>query len=205
MARRLAILAWISVMGLAAARADDLDAAKAAYTRGRAAFEAGNFGEAVRQFEAAYGAAQAPEILWNIAQAHRRQYEIDHDLVHLRSARTVYGNFIELTPDDAERAEARRQLAAVDEQLRQKEPAREERPAPPPVVAPGAAPAPLVAPSVPPADAERGAGSPSLLRRWWLWTGVAVLLAAGAGVALALALPRDAAPMTSGGEYLPRF
>jgi hypothetical protein len=45
--------------------------------------------------------------------------------------------------------------------------------------------------------------APGLLSRWWFWTGVGVVVAAGAATAIALTIERDAPPGTFGNGKLP--
>ena len=96
--------------------------ARALYEKGQTEFALGNFLDAAHQFEAAYRAApQRQLLLYNIGQAYRAQYDLDHDPANLRRARAVYRSFADLTHDETARADARRQEQAVDAELRNAE------------------------------------------------------------------------------------
>jgi tetratricopeptide (TPR) repeat protein len=58
----------------AAARRDE---AKAAFGRGNAAYNLGKYGEAIAEFERAYALSRLPEILFNLGQCYRKQWEAD--------------------------------------------------------------------------------------------------------------------------------
>jgi hypothetical protein len=164
--------------------------ASAHFTQARAAFDRGDFGEAVAQFDAAFAAAPGPEILWNVAQSLRRWYDVDHDLAHLRRALEVYDKFSQLSTNLEERSEAVRERGAVEEEIARRTPK----------------PTGVIAPTVtkPAVDPFAHTETP-VYRRWWLWTIVAVVVAAGAATATYLVLTHDQAPTTNGGEYSIHF
>ena len=81
---------------------------------GVAAFKRGDFLTALQAFEAAYRADPRPGILFSVAQAHRRQYVIDHDESHLRGAVDQYRRYIEVDPGGSRRGEAAQALVELE-------------------------------------------------------------------------------------------
>jgi hypothetical protein len=104
---------------------------RAAFTAGSAAFDAGQFAEAARLFDVAFVQSHEPKLLWNVAVAYRRQYELDQQVVNLRRAALVYHNYAELAESDAERGEALKAEQEVRAQLEKVE-AQGAKPAPTP-------------------------------------------------------------------------
>src|SRR5262252_2854656 len=93
-AMRFAI-ALILVAG--AAHADEPDArtrAKAAFAAGMAAYEAGRFREATQHFLDGYALAPLPALLFNAAQACRREWEIDRDRAQAARAIDLYRRYL---------------------------------------------------------------------------------------------------------------
>ena len=65
-------LLLVLVLAIAApASADDLGTARAHYLKAAAAFDAGRFDEAAREFTATYHFRADPSLLYNVAQSHR--------------------------------------------------------------------------------------------------------------------------------------
>ncbi|MDV7390329.1 hypothetical protein RZS08_03195, partial [Arthrospira platensis SPKY1] len=104
--------------------------AKQAFEAGSREYKLGNYEQAVALFERSYELSERPALLFNIAQAYARKYEIDDDVENLRKAKKLYANFIvdmeaagELDPEakaDAERlsAEVDTQIEAHEQRLR---------------------------------------------------------------------------------------
>ncbi len=184
---RAALVVFLVGGAVALAQTESAEEAKAEFERGRTAFEEGRFSEAAKAFELAYQASHKPELLWNIAQAYRRQYEVDGQLARLARAREVYRNYAELAATEKERADATREEAATAALIHEAERKSETdrlRDSPRPVaVAPEAA--------------------PPVYRRWWFWTIIAVVAVAGAATGIALALTSDKTPATAGGNWSP--
>jgi tetratricopeptide (TPR) repeat protein len=187
MGLRLAIVA-VLCGAAGAARADDAKA-REAFERGRVAFTAGQYADAARAFEEAYGETNKPALLWNIAQAHRRQYEVSGDLPSLKRAREVYKNFAELAETEKERADAGREAQATSALLEQEEHKRAEeakrREAKPTVVV-------QAAPEGPP-----------FYKKAWFWVTVAAVVVVGAATGIVLALGSSNPPATMGGDWRP--
>jgi tetratricopeptide (TPR) repeat protein len=63
-----------SVEAAAAARRDE---AKAAFGRGNAAYNLGKYADAIAEFERAYALSRVPEILFNLGQCYRKQWDAE--------------------------------------------------------------------------------------------------------------------------------
>lgn len=212
-----ALLVTLALVATASpALADDVARSKALYKKGENAFAMGDYAHAAEYFEQSYSLSQRPQLLWNVAAAHRAWFDLDHDAAHLRRARSVYANYASLIDVPREREEAQREIARLDEQIA----ALEKEPAAPPATAPSpsrspsppapresplaAPPAPAVEsppsealsplPAVPQAAASERDGATPVYKRWWLWTLVGVVVAGGAATGLVLGLRGDTAP-----------
>jgi len=130
-----------ALAGRAQAAPDDKAAAKAAFIEGDRSFQLGKFDAAIDAYERAFGLDPQPAFLFNIALAHRRQYEIDGKLDHLARARELYRNYLRLEPQSSRRAGVEKLIgeltAKIDEARARPEPA--QAPAPVTPVAPVAA------------------------------------------------------------------
>ncbi len=113
----------VSLLWGARGFAEDLDTAhaKQLFHEGESAFAAGHFKEAIGKFDLAFGESPRPLLLWNIAQAYRKQFDVDHDPKNLKAAHTSLQQYLEMSPSDEERKQAQAidddvaaQLAAVD-------------------------------------------------------------------------------------------
>ena len=112
---------WASVITLAVmvgfgqpAHANDPVAAQDLYEDGQAAYSVANYLDAAFKFKSAYVKSPKPTFLWHAAQAFRKQYDIDGNTIHLRKARDLYENLVPLTTDDKMRADAVRELTAIE-------------------------------------------------------------------------------------------
>ena len=88
----VAVASAVAMAGRAEAAppAAENTAAKAAFIEGERNFQLGKFDAAIEAYERAFGLDPQPAFLFNIALSHRRQYEIDGQLDHLRArARAV--------------------------------------------------------------------------------------------------------------------
>ena len=77
--------------------------AKAIFQDGERNFQLGKFEAAIEAYERAFNLDAQPAFIFNIALAHRRQYEIDGKLEHLLRARELYRNYLKLDPTSANR------------------------------------------------------------------------------------------------------
>ena len=87
------------------------------YKKGENAFAMGNYDQAADAFQRAYELSQRPRLLWNLAAAHKRWFEIDPDVAHLRRARAVYENYAVLIGDTHEEGEARREIKELEAKI----------------------------------------------------------------------------------------
>ena len=89
-----------------APRPAELVQAEVLYKRGRASFETANFLDAVTLWEEAYSliddvpqnAAIKAALIYNIAAAQEKAYDIDTDLAHLRRAKVLLGKYRHSVP-----------------------------------------------------------------------------------------------------------
>ena len=63
-----------SAVDAVAARRDE---AKLAFGRGNAAYNLGKYADAIAEFERAYALSRVPEILFNLGQCYRKQWEAE--------------------------------------------------------------------------------------------------------------------------------
>jgi hypothetical protein len=131
---RAAIIAFMLV-GAQTGRADQ-DHARQLFRDGSAAFDAGRFREAAVAFEAAYQESKRPKLLWNLATAYHKQYDLDHDPANLRRAKAVFHNYVDLADPGGDRAEAiaadrevGRQIAEIELDERRRQAAAQTAPA----------------------------------------------------------------------------
>jgi tetratricopeptide (TPR) repeat protein len=82
--------------------------ARSAYERGVARYKAGDYGGAIESFQTAYRLTQAPELLFNIAQAYRHQGQ------HCALALSYYRRYEDAEPDPTKRARAVPYIAEMD-------------------------------------------------------------------------------------------
>jgi tetratricopeptide (TPR) repeat protein len=146
------------------------------YERGQKLFNLQKFEQALEQFQKAFDAKPFPGFLFNIGQCHRNLGDYD-------AAIFSFKRYLRLDPE----AENREQVEALIEDLEQKKAEadterlrlgkrrrdrdREEEPEPP---------------------IERRDGAP-VYKKWWFWTGVAAVAAAG-GVGIYFATKSDGGP-----------
>ena len=151
-------------------------APKDQYSRGVQLYQAGQYEDAIDAFREAYQQKPRALILFNIAQAFRKDQKPASALEH-------YQRFLaEVKPDEetASQANARKYIAEIEAQL-----ALVSKPSPAPVVV---APAVVVVapPPAAPAVVEKKPEKQPVYKKWWLWTAVAaaavVIVGVGVGV-----------------------
>jgi hypothetical protein len=171
MSRAVLFLLAICVACVASARtayADDpaMRAAKRHYERGQKLFALQKFDEALEQFQAAFDAKPIPDFLFNIGQCHR-------NLGDYEAAIFSFKRYLKLDPD-AENREQVEELIAQLEEKKDAEDARKRGLGKKRVASGGGGDGDRDRPEV--------AGSP-FYKKWWFWTGVAVVgVAGGVGV-----------------------
>ncbi len=141
----------------ASAEEPAMRAAKRHYDRGEKLFALGKFDEALDEYQKAFDAKPLPGFLFNIGQCYRNLGETD-------SAIFTYKKFLKLDPDAPNREKVQATIDKLEEEkargeserLKLTEPKRE----PPPVERPVES------------------GTP-IYKKWWFWTGIAVVGVAG--------------------------
>jgi hypothetical protein len=88
------------------AAADDRAAAEQFFRIGADAYKSGKFDAAATNFDRAYENLKAPEIAFSAAQAHRLQFQADHDPARLKRAIELYQAYVTGAPDGAKRKDA---------------------------------------------------------------------------------------------------
>ena len=166
------------------AQSPDNATAATHYERGERAYTLGRFSEAIKEFEAAYEIQPDPILLFNIAQSHRNDN-------NLQRARFFYQRYLERAPNAENRTEIERRIKELEARLESEKAHAEPMnlSAPTPVERVGdneAAAPPTASPPVAevqpiPAQAAVGQHGWWLGRKWtWVAASSALLLAAGA-------------------------
>jgi hypothetical protein len=104
----------LTLLSTSAARADDVDQAKAYFKAGATAYAAGQFVAAKQALEQAYKLAPRPAILFSMAQAERKQYVIDEGPAWAREAARHFREYIAQVPQGGRRADAVQALAELE-------------------------------------------------------------------------------------------
>lgn len=142
------------------------------YQKGTTLYELGKFHDAAVEYEEAYKAKSDPALLFNIGQAYRLAGEA-------KPAVTAYRSFLRKLPDAPNRVEVEAHIAKLQKQL-------DEQASPPPTVTPKPpwpeTPVAPVVQAVPPPKRT------PVYKRWWLWTAVGGVVAAGLAVGLGVGL-----------------
>ena len=183
--RRSILSALIALVLLTAgsARGDAGDDARARslYEKGMAHFQLDEYDAAITLWLEAYRFKPVPELLYNVAQAHRLKSE---------RALAFYRKYLALNPQAANRAEVERHIASLEELLRDEPPPK----LPTPVAAPKPLPVKLTPPLIEapkpvvtaaPAALIARAPERSLVKKPWFWATVgtvAVVVAVCVGV-----------------------
>lgn len=100
------------VLFVAPAHADP-EEASALYASGAAHYERGEYDAAIRDFGRAYELSHAPDLLFNLAQAHRLKGS------SCTSARDYYRRYLEEVPRAADRAEVEARISEMDRCVQQ--------------------------------------------------------------------------------------
>jgi tetratricopeptide (TPR) repeat protein len=190
------VFVTLAVMSLAASRApaSNIVRARRHFRSGKAAYAAGEYRRAIKEFLAGYRIAPKPAFLVNIAQSYRKAGEPREALLYFRT-------FLEVAP----RSPMRKEVERLVEELEREEVAREQDEpgvqakaiTEPPPARPSAAPPPHLL-SRPPAPPPRTPTSAPFYRRWWFWTAAVAVVAAGVGAGVYLGTrdgPREDASM----------
>jgi tetratricopeptide (TPR) repeat protein len=137
--------------------------AKAIFQEGERNFQLGKFEAAIEAYERAFNLDPQPAFIFNIALAHRRQFEIDGKLEHLLRARELYRNYLKLDPTSPNRPGVEKLITELGARIDQTR-ARAVVVEPPAAsTAPASAPAAVVAAPPPPVAAAPTPESPPLV------------------------------------------
>jgi tetratricopeptide (TPR) repeat protein len=159
--------------------------ARAHFQQGQVHFEARQFGEAIREYQAGYDISRRSGFLLNIGHAYRRMGDLE-------AARLHYKKFLFVDPTSPKRAEVEATIRQLDELGT----AASAPPGPPAVgiaAAPGRAapePRPILSATAEPATSQE---PPPFYRRLWFWSAVGVVVLGGAVAAYAVGT-RSSAP-----------
>ncbi len=113
---RRAVIAAVVAVGASstAALADAKSEAEALFRAGEQAFASSRYGDAAQAFEQAYAKLPLPAIAFSTAQAHRLQYFIDRDPMHLQRAVDLYQVYIKAQGSGGRVADATANLAEIE-------------------------------------------------------------------------------------------
>lgn len=96
----VAVFAALALLGASShARAEDAEEAKRHFDKAELAYKLGRYAEAIEQYEAAYKAMPEPAFLFNVAQSHRQQYQIDKKPLHIYKALSLYKAYLRDSPE----------------------------------------------------------------------------------------------------------
>ena len=124
------ILVFISAPALAQDKAS-IEKAKSYFYAGEQAYKIGQYRAAIQAYEEAFRLYPVPAFLFNTAQAHRKQYDLDGDLAQLKLAKDLYERFMREDPTSPRKAQAQELLAETDGLIKSWRPPSVK--APPPV------------------------------------------------------------------------
>ncbi len=106
-----------SVLASAPAHAQSparLDQARMLFSAGAKAYETGQFNAAIQAFEDANKIVPKPQIVFSIAQAHRRQYYLAKEPEHLREAIRRYREYVDSVKEGGRVSDAAQALAELE-------------------------------------------------------------------------------------------
>ena len=89
------------------------DEAKAAFTRGNTAYNLGKYADAIAEFERAYALSRLPEILFNLGQCYRKQWETERRSELGRRALHYYEALVREAPDAKVRPDAEQFITEI--------------------------------------------------------------------------------------------
>jgi tetratricopeptide (TPR) repeat protein len=159
------IVAAAAVSAPAQADRASRERARALFKAGKAAYAAGQYGEAARLFSDGYELDRQPAFLLNAAQSFR-------SAAKHKEALEQYRKYLQAAPDTKLREQ-------VEELIRDLEQKVKAESAPPPTPPPAVTP-----PPPPPVETpEPTPSSPPIYKRWWFWTAIgAVVVGTGVGL-----------------------
>jgi hypothetical protein len=96
--------------------AEPVNEAKTYFQAGQQAYAAGYYLDAARAFQRAYDLVPNPAITFSLAQTYRRQFYLDRDPGHLRSAIRAYRQYLQEVPRGGRRDDAVEHLGDLEQQ-----------------------------------------------------------------------------------------
>jgi tetratricopeptide (TPR) repeat protein len=151
--------------------------ARKVFDAGKAAYEIGNYAEALRYFQQAYELSSRPELLYHVGLA------ADH-LQQEETALQAFAMYLERVPNAPNRTDVEQRLVTLMELIADKRDATEAEADSAPPVAPSPAEVALAAQpaastaSRTDAAPARDEGSTPIWKRWWFWAGAGAVVAA---------------------------
>jgi len=188
---RLLLALCFTVLAARVATADDsaLRTAKRHFERGEKLYALTKFGEALDEYQKAFDAKPIPDFLFNIGQCYRNLGEYD-------AAIFSYQKYLKLAPDAPNRDKVEQLISELEAKKDQSDSQR--------LGLVRTRPAEQSAPADP-AEPTQSSGERSpdhqVYKRWWFWTGITVLAAAGGVATYELTRPHGP-PMTSLGNIV---
>lgn len=146
-------------------------AAKRHFDRGQKLFTLGKFDEALEEYQKAFDASPIPDFLYNIGQCHRNLGDYEQAIFSFK-------RFLQLDPEAPNREKVEIIIDELEDKL-EREGAKKQPDRPPP----------------PPRT------DTPIYKKWWFWTGVAVVGVAG-GVGIYAATRPDGPPDTNLGNIV---
>jgi len=152
--RLLVLTAWCSIVAISVpANADVANrAAQRYFEQGELLFKQTQFSLALREYQKAFDADPLPELLYNIGQCYRNLRDYDHAILNFKT-------YLSLLPNASDRAEVESLIENLEDRVARGEGKFTElsrQPAPP--------------------------TNEPVYRRWWFWTGIAVVAVAAGGI-----------------------
>lgn len=153
----------------------DLERAKKLFYQGRKLFDLRRFDQALAKYEAAFEAKAIPEFLFNIGQCHRNLDNYDEAIFSFR-------RFLQLEPETPRREQIEALIAELEAKRQQADDDARKLPL------------------IPPDDRAPTTARP-VYKKWWFWTGIAVVGVAG-GAGIYAATRTDGPPDTNLGNIV---
>lgn len=143
--------------------------AKRHFERGEKLYALARFADALQAYQRAFDAKPIPDFLFNIGQCYR-------NLDDYEAAIFSYRKYLRLAPDAPNREQVEQLIRELENRQQRAESARLQ------LVAKPRSPEPKDDDEE---EAPSAAGDRPIYTRWWFWTGIAVVGAAGGGVVYA--------------------
>jgi hypothetical protein len=178
---------WLLVLALLP---DPETAARQHFERAERAYRVGNYDVAVDEYQAAYDAKPAPELLYDLAQALRKRFAVAGATADLRRGIEVFRAYLREDPQTAKRETVERLLTDMRATLADIEARKEAQPAPQPAqpvqtqLQPQPQQQPIIIQQPPPPEPPEE--EPPVYKKWWFWTLIGGAVVAGTVTAVAV-------------------